>query len=86
MQTTPLSRIAVEQVEELIDLIDDVTADGILTADERQMLGVESHEAYAATMATDDAFALGISMMRNGPMSQRTKRLTRQYAQDHDAA
>lgn len=86
MQTVPLSRVTVQEVENLIDLLQEVTADGIFCSSDRTRVSAQEQEVYRAAMASDDAQALGISMMRNGPTSQRTMRLHRQYTQDHDAA
>lgn len=87
MQTTPKIRTAVQETENLIDVIQKVTADGVYCCNDRAIVNAQIKITYGAVMEADDAQALGISMMRNGPTSQRTMRLARQYEQDHgDAA
>lgn len=85
MQTIPLSRQTVQEIEDVIDAIDVATADGVVTAQEAIVILAEVREAHQTAMETDDAQAAGISFIRNGRNSQRSKRLTRAYDGDHAA-
>lgn len=84
-QTIPLSQRAVETVEVLIDMFHQFMQDGRLCAREHQELTTQMREAHRKAMEVDEAQSLSVSMMRNGPGSQRTKRLTRQFIEDHAA-
>lgn len=77
MQTVPLSRRTVQEIEDVIDLVREVVADGVITCAEIISLNTEIQEAYASAMETDTAQAAGISFIRNGINSQRSQRLAR---------
>ena len=85
-QTEPLSRLAVESVESLMEMFQHFMQDGRLCRSEYAQITSQMHEAHHRAMLVDDAQALSVSMMRNGPESQRTKRLVRQFHEDHDSA
>lgn len=77
VQVIPLSRKAVEEAEELVDLLAQIMEDGIVTAVEMHVLAKESNDVYQAAMATDDAQAAGIAFIRTGVSSQRSGKLRR---------
>ena len=83
MQTQPLSRITVQEIEDILDMWIELAADGELCHRDQAAIRKEIEEAYDAAIATDEAQAAGIAMMRNGPQSKRVKHLTRIYITDH---
>jgi len=84
MQTQPLSRITVNEIEDILDALVELAADGELCRKDQALIRREIEEAYEAAIATDEAQAAGIAFIRNGAQSQRVRRLTRIYAIDHN--
>ena len=84
MQTQPLSRITVNEIEDILDTLVALSADGELCLKDQAQIRREIEEAYEAAIATDEAQALSVAMMRNGPQSPRVRKLTRLYVVDHN--
>lgn len=85
MNRQPLIRIAVEEVEDVLDKFRARAADGVLCHSDQAALLAELQEALDATIAADEAQALGIAEMRMGPASQRVRRLQRSWDEGHAA-
>lgn len=85
MQRQPLTRVAVEELEDVFDKFRAMASDGELCHNDQAALLVELQEALDATIAADEAQALGIAAMRNGPTSQRARRLRKSWNEDHAA-